>query len=519
MRRRLAIAVGGALVLARCGCAGDEPWGVATVEIDSRAVTRCVQVVARALDGGKSATDPVPAQPGGTLKVAVFSGTLGDDVSVRAEGYTDPGCGNAMDEASPWTPMELQTKAPPGVPLVIRPEGSCSDGNDGDNDGLVDCLDPACASAPECSSVDPGDAGLFPYVPSNFSVDVLPHPDASVLIDCDAGYDTTATNGYFCGRTVPAATAVTMVGGSTAILLPLGPLTITDAGRLTVIGARPLIIAVVGDARIDGPLLAGADLMSPGPGGSRASCLGNGMPGTAGVGGGAGGGGGAYGTAGAPGGLAGSASGVQGPGGAPFGARELVPLLGGCSGGPGGESSFGCVRDGGAGGGALQLSVSGVLQVRSAIAAPGGGGQGGEMAYRCGGGGGGSGGGILLEALRLELSGAARITANGGGGAEGGDNAPSSSQFGQNGRIDGPYPARGGNSLTGAAGGGDGGAGSSPPLGGESYAASTGGAGGGGGSVGRIRINSVQGCALSGAPDLLYSPKPSSNLAGDAGCP
>ncbi|HVE82601.1 MAG TPA: hypothetical protein VND93_07125 [Myxococcales bacterium] len=525
MRARLAIVFCGALLLARCGCTSD-PYAVATVAVEPLAVTRCVRVVAWLPDGGRHDSDPLPAAPADPLAVAVFQSDFGPDVSVRAEGYGDPGCAPAMDEASGWQRVRFQAGAPFEFTLTLRPEGSCSDGIDGDGDGLIDCADPACQGAPECGSPPDGgpdggppDAGGWPYAPSNFSPSTLPRPGAALVIDCDAGYDTTSTTGWLCGAPVPAALPLSMLGGAPGVLLPFGPLTVTDAGRLTVTGNRPLVLAVRGDARIDGPLLAGADHALPGPGGSRASCPGDGGPGTVGGGGGAGGGGGGYSQGGASGGLAGSGTGTAGGGGAATGNVTLVPLLGGCSGGPGGESTTGCLREGGAGGGGLQLSATGVLRVNSAIAAPGGGGLGGDWNNRCGGGGGGSGGALLLEALRVELGPWARLTANGGAGAEGADNAPSSFQSGENGRIDGPYPARGGTSNNVAAAGGDGGTGSAAPTGGASYTQSTGGGGGGGGGTGRIRLNAVQGCVLSGGPDVLYSPRPTSNLAGDAGCP
>ncbi|HYV47226.1 MAG TPA: hypothetical protein VFA20_20345 [Myxococcaceae bacterium] len=521
MKGRLAIAVCGALLLSRCGCVR-EPFALADVEVEANALTRCVVVVAMGADGGRRPSDrPLPVQPPGMKQVALFAGDLGSGLSIRAEGFSDPGCGAPMDEASPWTRVTLKTDKPDEVTLTIRPEGSCTDGMDGDLDGLVDCADPACAGAPECPSSDGGtDAGVFPYVPSNFAVNLIPTPDAGLLIDCDAGYDTTTTSGFFCGSPVPAAVTVTMQGGSQAVLLPVGPMTVTDAGRLTVVGNRPLIFAVVGNALIDGPLLAGAVLAQPGPGGSKPMCLGEGGAGTPGAGGGGGGGGGgSYGQQGGNGGRGGtSAPGAGGFAGGAFGNGALVPLLGGCSGGPGGESTPGGLRDGGGGGGALQLSASGVLRVSSAIAAPGGGGLGGDPANRCGGGAGGSGGAILLEALRLELSGAARLSANGGAGSEGGDGA-SAFKFGEDGHIDAPVPAKGGDSLTGVGSGGDGGVRDVPPTPGLDYPYTLGGGGGGGGAMGRIRLNSVQGCVLSGSPTLLYSPQPTSNLLGDAGCP
>ena len=530
MKVRLAIAMLGAALLARCGCAGGGPWAVATVEVDLQAATRCVIVVARGTDGGRGTSGAVETGPGGRLKVAVFQGDLGSDILLRAEGYGDPDCAAGMDEASAWRGVRFDAGAPVQVTLGIFPEGPCADGLDGDGDGLVDCADRACAGAPGCGGADAGDGGNpdagsdggFPYVPSNFLPGPLSWPDSGTVIDCDAGYDTTSTSGWFCGAPVPAAVPISMAGGAEAILLPLGPLTITPTGRLTAIGDRPLILAVRGDARIDGVLLAGADQWRPGPGGSRPSCPGTGWLGADGGygGGGGGGGGGGYGQPGAHGGAGGSnGPGPGGNGGATFGAATLVPLLGGCSGGEGGENESLGLRTAGTGGGAIQVSATGVLRVQAVVAAPGGGGEGGESTHRCGGGGGGSGGGILLEALRLELGPDARVTANGGAGSEGSDPGVATYQFGENGRIDGPYPARGGNTSAAVGSGGDGGTGGASPTPGRDYPTSSGGGGGGGGGAGRIRVTSVQGCVLSGSADLLFSPRPTSNLAGDAGCP
>ena len=59
----MAIAVSGALLLSRCGC-GHEPWGLARVEVEANALTRCVVVVAMGVDGGSRPSDPpLPIQP------------------------------------------------------------------------------------------------------------------------------------------------------------------------------------------------------------------------------------------------------------------------------------------------------------------------------------------------------------------------------------------------------------------------------------------------------------------------
>jgi hypothetical protein len=360
----------------------------------------------------------------------------------------------------------------------------------------------------------------FPYAPSNFSPSALGTRGESVVIDCVAFYDTTNRTGSFCGAAVPGATLIAMTGGAQALVLSMSSLEITDAGLLAVIGDKPLIFAVWGDATIDGVLTAGANLYIPGPGGGLASCAGTGRNGSAGTdGGGGGGGGGSYGSRGAIGGASGAAGpSAGGASGLAFGIPQLVPLQGGCSGGMGGQSPPGCASQGGGGGGAVQISATGVLRVNAFIGAPGGGGVGGSPSAYCGGGGGGSGGAILLEATRLVAGASARITSGGGAGAEGSDPGNSAFALGENGRLDGT-PARGGNSESPAAPGGDGGTGTVLAQPGSDYFGLFGGGGGGGGGAGRIRVNIVQGCTLGAPVTTLFNPRPTSNLLGDAGCP
>jgi len=149
-----------------------------------------------------------------------------------------------------------------------------------------------------------------------------------------------------------------------------------------------------------------------------------------------------------------------------------VPLVGGCRGGLGG----GCATDtGGAGGGAVQVSVAATLNVTGSILADGAIGQNGACGCsESGGGGGGSGGAIVLEGQTVTVATGAIVRANGG---------------------------RGGNGQGGGSGGAGGTRSSAPSNGGSS----ANGGGGGGGAAGRIRINAPGGCTLSGTVSAVVS--------------
>jgi|GEM_PF-1265397 len=216
-----------------------------------------------------------------------------------------------------------------------------------------------------------------------------------------------------------------------------------------------------------------------------------------------GGAGGSFGSEGA----ASSAGGVAGV----YGNDTLTPLLGGMRGEPGCGASAG-----GGGGGALVLVAGDAIEVTGALNAGGGGGGGGASNARCGGGG-GSGGSIRLEAPSVVMTGVA--AANGGGGGSGGTET---------------YRGRDGNNGTAStdpAGGGSAQSESTCPLGGTIYSGRGGagavqdqlpttgaggdvvtscfetersGRGGAGGGLGRIRVNTTQGCQCNG----VFSPLP-----------
>ncbi|MBI4821730.1 MAG: hypothetical protein HY791_36050 [Deltaproteobacteria bacterium] len=211
----------------------------------------------------------------------------------------------------------------------------------------------------------------------------------------------------------------------------------------------------------------------------------------------------ASGTSGGRGGSFGTEGGGGGP--AAHGSQNLVPLYGGMR----GQNICAGSALGGGGGGAVQISAGQEVRISGSINASGGGGGWGRSGDSCnGGGGGGSGGGILLEAPRVELSGATKIVANGGGGGSGGgtDNSGNSGSDG----LLGSDPASGGPRIVEgtcplypdiySGSGGNGGALVTLPEPGGSGDSETRclssaytGDGGGGGSVGRIRINTVRG--------------------------
>src|SRR5262249_3289061 len=156
---------------------------------------------------------------------------------------------------------------------------NCHDGEDGDGDGLVDCQDPACSALADCAPDSGPPVNPFPYQPSNFDPLEIGGPDGGLIIDCDAGYDTGTQKGWLCGRPLPATYVVDGGAAGPLVVLAVSDLTITDAGAWHISGTRPLVVAVFGNASIDGPLLGAADGGLNGPGGGRAGCAGTGYDG------------------------------------------------------------------------------------------------------------------------------------------------------------------------------------------------------------------------------------------------
>lgn len=423
-------------------------------------------------DGDLCTLADVCATPGACSGTPYTCGAPPNDCFV-ANCLGDGGCDFPLDVAKRWLPCDGGS---------CRPDGGC-------------------------------EPPSFPYLPMNFSVASIPVASIAppISLGCNAVFDSSpgVANPFpsWCGQPTLTVQPLVQVGAPDAVLLATYGLTIPAGGSLTLLGSRPVVFAVFGDATFGGAVFANATFVVPGPGGSSSGCstregIGGGAPG--GTNGGGGGGGGGYATNGGAGAAGANGSGgAGGAGGAAGGLVTLSPLLAGCGGGAGGANLTSDQGLSGAGGGALQVSVAGVLTVSSTVTASGGGG-GGAGGNNAGGGGGGSGGAILLEADRLTLTSQAKLTANGGGGGEGAA-AGTGARDGANGSTTISIPAAGGSG--GSSQGSDGaagGAGVTPP---QSAVSSSRGGGGGGGSVGRIRLIANTSCSHAGA---LISP-PHSN--------
>jgi hypothetical protein len=392
----------------------------------------------------------------------------------------------------------------------------------------TECATRSCLGDGACLATvrtgQPCDAGIcqasgscvtFSYPPSNFDpVAIAARGIAgNVVVGCNAWFDSTDGGGFWCaGQPVPAQTVVPQAGAQDVMVLAMSGLSVT--GSLTLTGTRPVILAVWGDATVNGTISArsvtGQDAGAGAYPAGQCEIV-NGQ--VAAPGDVASGGGGAGGST--PGGTGGDLSGGGGiPGGgpaAPRGVATLIPLQGGCNGGAGGRANdaAGVGGAGGKGGGAVQLSAAGTLQVSGTITASGAGGHGGLQDQvgsasegGNGGGGGGAGGEVLLEGRDVSVMNGATLTANGGGGGEGGDSQSSGNRgnAGADGPSNAPSGGAGGSGAVPCAGNGaSGGSASGAPGDGNNIGYSFGGCatGGGGGAAGRIRVNASQTCQVN----------------------
>lgn len=378
------------------------------------------------------------------------------------------------------------------------------------------CSTGSCDSAGVCVAVT-----TFPYAPSNFTTAAVSGSTTSArTINCTVAWDSTpgAVNPDWCMTTqpAPAGVEVSLSNGDKAVVIALFGLNVNSGAELRFTGSRPVILAVFGSATVDGTIVANGNLAQGGAGAAAAlaSCgsRAGGVGGTSTPdivdpkGGGGGGGGGGYGTAGGEGGRGSNkdgTGGAKGTVGTSGGSPTLVPLLAGCPGGNGGKgggsSQNGAGGAGGRAGGALQISVSGTLNVNATarIGANGEGGR-GATSYHGGGGGGGSGGAILLEADVLNVASGAIVSATGGGGGEG----AYETKIGEDGDP--------GSFTAGGAGGDDTTQNDKAGKGGDGVASGTGkngsdgnnsnfcGGGGAGGGIGRVLVYGHTSCAVDG---------------------
>jgi hypothetical protein len=346
----------------------------------------------------------------------------------------------------------------------------------------------------------------FSYaVTGNFDpVALVSNPIGDLDISCGATFDSSATPGWTFAPGCSFAPPTHVETADGFVVIAVRHLTVN--APLRVVGSRPVILAVYGDATLNDELLAHSAREASRVGaGSGVGCSGRtGGPGGVGNDDGSGGGGGGLATEGGLGGANDDGTAAGGPkGGALTGG--FSPLVGGCRGGTGGGIAGTTPGVGGQGGGALQLSVAGRLTLGSVVSVSGAGGGGGDatISNAAGGGGGGSGGMLVLEANSLVIESNARVTANGGAGGEGSDarggsqspGTPGADGSTQNdtpvagGEGSAEYGGAGGTGAAGSTGPGDGVEGS-PPSGG-----SNGAGGGGGGAAGRILLRGVTGCS------------------------
>lgn len=387
------------------------------------------------------------------------------------------------------------------------------------------CMAPSGNSTGVCRSGD-GACSSFPYKPSNFDPDAVDPADLADLFTSGAvtfNSDTLtwAPDGSVTNSNLIKPRVLPQVGGALApVLIPVSEMDL--GGTLTLVGSRPVILAVYGDAVLDEAILASSNFKNgtpvAGAGHNQLCDTSKGKDGTFSGRQGGGGGGAGGGTEGASGGRGPSTSATGGE----FGARrtvEAVPLIGGCPGGNGAGSGAATGGAGGTGGGAVQVSVKGTLTLESVVSASARGGEGGKAVLAgsaAGGGGGGGGGRVVLEGFQISIKGSARLTANGGGGGEGGGAHSTDAKTGEAG-DDGTETGTG--RVNGGSGdsrlGGDGGMGGAkagnPSIGSNGDPQGSGdpgggGGGGGGGAVGLIHLRSFKTCQLTGG--YVISPAP-----------
>jgi len=344
-------------------------------------------------------------------------------------------------------------------------------------------------------------AGLAGFHPSNLPATLaIPTGLQTITQSVNSTFDTdtmafTTPIGGDAGA--PVAMHVTLSDGRQATVLFFERYSLATGMSLVVRGQLPLILAANDTMVIDGTISTAPSPTNewygggaPGPsmparGGLCAlnNCMGGGQPGSTNAALEIGSGGGAFCGLGGAGSILGPDAGAPPAGGLAYGVPELVPLVGGASGG----SASSAVNQMNHGGGGIELLAGNSLTIDSnAVINMGGGGD--SEAYAIGG---GSGGGILLEAPIVNLKGALAASGASGSAYHG---------AGLNGAI----------GLTGAVGGGNGigGVGSSATSinGGAGTVMTTANFGGGGGGAGRIRINTGCGGALNVNSSALLTP-------------
>ncbi len=373
--------------------------------------------------------------------------------------------GSDFCDANASHTVSCTSRGTPGAPSACT-YGCQTQTGAGQTTAVGDCKDLVPSNGLILDCLPPGTGGFTLTLNADATID-----PATGTLTLDAGGAIALPSGVYA--------VVTQTGGPPIGVFHFQSFAINPGVTLSVTPASTHALAILadGNVNIEGMLDVGGDHSTPGPGALQ---TGTGVGGT-GAASGVGAGGGGHGS---PGGLGGSATpSPGGAAGAVNGMLTVVPLQGGS---PGGGMFAG------AGGGAVQITACGLVNVSGTISAVGGGGLFGDTGR--GGLGGGAGGAILLEGELVTVTGT--LSSNGGGGGGGGALGVALTERGANGTLT-STPASGGAggvSLNpGLPNGGMGGAGaagtSSPGAGQNAPPAATG--GGGGGGAGRIRLNAT----------------------------
>ena len=347
---------------------------------------------------------------------------------------------------------------------------TCSDGvlttlnGDGTAHVMQPCTFGCAASGDRCNDLAPSNQ-LSPYLDMTTTA---PDLDLGTMATINTTDGTITADGK---AVVTTNVEVTQTDGPKLRVFIVHSLKALD---VSISGGDAFALVSDGDIQIGGSFLAKGTLGTPGPGvfndatcrGGKNKIVGESQIAVSGSGGSG------FGSVGAMGGTAISPDGTApgGAGGGVTGTPTLIPLRGGCDGGPYVNGMFG------GGGGAIQLVSRATISITGKVGANGAGGYGGA-----------SGGGVLLEAAKVDVAGA--VTANGSGGASGCVFAI----FGEDGRLDDAPAAPGsiacGNSAGTAGGAGAAGNQAAHAGDGDSQSMDSAFAGFGGGGVGRIRVN------------------------------
>lgn len=466
-----ALLVTGAIVLAMGGCVGSPTEGVDSPsdESDSRATEN---------DGSTGSTSDEGGETGGAAEATGTSEGSENETSASAGSGDADGSGNCFVSECDDPPSDACLDA-----MTLEQyegPGTCTDGGCSYPPQPIECALGCCTD--HCCELEPSNAeSVGSLAPTGTTVG----PPSGVFDTVDDCLET-STLGR-CELVPRAGVADLCVCRADAFVIE--DLKVQGEAALALLAWDTIDVLGTLDVSANGP-------GSPGPGAAREYARS-----TTGTNGGSGG---SFGSRGA-----GEMARPE------FGGAEQVPLEGGMR----GQDACGGATGGG-GGGALQLTAGREISISGTLDASGGGGAGGSQTGTClGGAGGGSGGGLLIEAPRVFMTGF--VFANGGGGGGGGNNQglagssggtsphPRDPGVGGDGRDGRGCPLEG---YTRGGAGGSGATSTSPSSAGEPADEVAGciggpdrvGGGGGGGGLGRIRVNTLEGCQCNG----IFSPEP-----------